>query len=74
MSQARHTVSVVYSPVSVTYGCSCGWRHTELRRQNALARSSKLRAALRAHGNAAGVVLAEPAVPSGMWFLNRRRR
>lgn len=29
--------------------CSCGWRHTETSRQNALGRASKERAAVAAH-------------------------
>lgn len=44
-----HEVTEHRSPTSVSYRCSCGWRHTELRRQNAFARAAKLRAALREH-------------------------
>lgn len=29
--------------------CSCGWRHTETSRQNALGRATKMRAAVRRH-------------------------
>jgi hypothetical protein len=37
------------SPISITVRCQCGWQHTESRRQNALARASKMRAAIAKH-------------------------
>lgn len=35
--------------IRIVLTCSCGWKHSEPRRQNALARASKLRGAQRQH-------------------------
>lgn len=37
------------TPLSFITICSCGWRHSESRRQNALARTAKTKAAFRVH-------------------------
>lgn len=39
------------SRIAVTHlvTCSCGWRHTETSRQNALGRASKMRGAVNRH-------------------------
>lgn len=37
------------APLSITVRCQCGWSHTESRRQNALARAAKMRAAINKH-------------------------
>lgn len=48
-SEPQHEISERRSPVSVMLICSCGWRHTETRRQNARARQARLDAARRSH-------------------------
>jgi hypothetical protein len=40
------------SPVAILLICSCGWRRTITRKQNALARAAKVRAAWREHEQA----------------------
>ncbi len=44
-----HRITSVMSPADEMVFCSCGWRHTVTRRQNALARAAKVRAAIRRH-------------------------
>jgi hypothetical protein len=44
-----HYITETRSPVAVIWRCSCGWSHRETRRQNALARAAKLRAAANKH-------------------------
>jgi hypothetical protein len=45
----KHEISSRNSPVSVITMCSCGWSHTETRRQNAWARAAKIKSAVRGH-------------------------
>lgn len=49
MASDGHIVTVRYSPVSVLWICSCGWSTQQSRRQNAWARTAKLRAAYTKH-------------------------
>lgn len=44
-----HEMSQRTTPVSVIVVCSCGWSRSVSRRQNALARSAKVRAAYHSH-------------------------
>jgi hypothetical protein len=44
-----HDITVRLSPIAAIALCSCGWTRTVTRRQNALARTSKLQAAMNAH-------------------------
>ena len=44
-----HFVEEKRSPISVIAACDCGWRRQFSRRQNALARTAKVRAAIRRH-------------------------
>lgn len=46
---AEHRIASWPAPDNVTLRCSCGWVHRESRRQNALARSAKERAAVAKH-------------------------
>lgn len=46
---SAHKIVEKASPVSVILRCSCGWSHQIDRRQNALARAAKVRAAKREH-------------------------
>jgi hypothetical protein len=62
MTPAEHVVAERMSPVDVTVRCSCGWSARQSRRQNALARAEKLRAAESQHLR--DVVLAELAACS----------
>lgn len=45
----KHEIAEYVSPVGVTWRCSCGWSTQQSRRQNALARAAKLKAAARKH-------------------------
>jgi hypothetical protein len=49
MTDAGHVITEYESPVAITARCVCGWSHRETRRQNALARASKINAAKRKH-------------------------
>lgn len=44
-----HSITERRSPINITVRCTCGWVHTETRRQNALARAAKVRAAIDKH-------------------------
>jgi len=44
----EHKLTHRESPIAVMVFCSCGWTHSEPRR-NALARAAKMRAAIRRH-------------------------
>lgn len=44
-----HDMTAFTSPINVTVRCSCGWRRTIDRRQNALARAAKVRTAIAEH-------------------------
>lgn len=50
-----HQITSTYTPVSERLVCSCGWRHTETRRQNALARAARVRAVVRKHLETVGI-------------------
>jgi hypothetical protein len=41
--------SMDYSPLRVTLRCACGWSESFTRKQNALGRAAKVRAAMRKH-------------------------
>lgn len=45
----KHEMSQSVSPISVTIRCTCGWHRQITRRQNALARTAKVRAAFNEH-------------------------
>lgn len=47
-----HEIETRTSPVGYHATCTCGWFHTERRKQNALARAAKMKAAIRAHYDA----------------------
>lgn len=49
LSAPDHKVVELTSPVAVILRCSCGWTRQFDRRQNALARVAKVRAAKREH-------------------------
>lgn len=44
-----HEITTRTTPISYILTCTCGWSHTEKRRQNALARAAKIEAARRKH-------------------------
>lgn len=48
-----HDIEERRTPIAILITCSCGWHSQITRRQNALARASKVRAAIRAHLNTA---------------------
>lgn len=50
-----HLISERRAPALILIKCSCGWNYCESRRQNALARHAKIRAAIRRHLKEAGV-------------------
>jgi hypothetical protein len=45
----EHVINQRRSPINVLLICSCGWTWSISRQQNALARSAKARAAIKAH-------------------------
>lgn len=45
----EHWMTERTSPINVQVSCTCGWVRTISRRQNALARAAKVRAAYREH-------------------------
>jgi hypothetical protein len=45
----EHIVEERRSPISIILRCSCGWRREITRRQNALARAAKVKAAIHLH-------------------------
>jgi hypothetical protein len=47
--QSEHTITEWYDRAAVHVTCTCGWSRKFLRRQNALARASKVRAARADH-------------------------
>ena len=47
--RVKHDITVRLSPLIAKALCSCGWSFTVTRRQNALARKSKLDAAMKLH-------------------------
>lgn len=49
MKEITHNVSIASGPLRAAAVCSCGWRHLEYKRQNALGRASKLRGAANRH-------------------------
>lgn len=46
---AGHVLREKYAPTCVILYCSCGWRHTESRQQNAMARAARINAASGRH-------------------------
>lgn len=59
-----HKIVELTSPVSVILRCSCGWAKQFDRRQNALARAQKVRAAKAEHERqAANSPIAKPRGP-----------
>jgi hypothetical protein len=62
----EHHICGWYAPDSVTLRCDCGWHHRETRRQNALGRAAKERAAVSAHER-------EIAPAKVVTWLTRRR-
>lgn len=57
-----HHMSEIRSPVTVSLVCDCGWRHRESRKQNAMARAAKIRAAGRRHLAAIAVIASARAL------------
>jgi hypothetical protein len=45
----KHEITERRSPAAILILCTCGWSRAVLRRQNALARASKVRAARAEH-------------------------
>lgn len=45
----KHYVQTTVTPAYERLSCECGWSHMELRNQNAYARKSRIRAAIRYH-------------------------
>jgi hypothetical protein len=49
MKDVIHDITERRSPINIVVRCSCGWSRTFTRKQNALARAAKVRAAVDAH-------------------------
>jgi hypothetical protein len=49
MTETKHETSEHRSPVAILLRCSCGWSRQISRKQNALARAAKVKAAWREH-------------------------
>lgn len=50
--KVEHEITQRKTPLSYLLVCTCGWSHSETRRQNAWARAAKLRSAEAAHWRA----------------------
>jgi hypothetical protein len=44
-----HDITQLRSPTHILITCTCGWRTQIIRKQNALARASKVRSAIHRH-------------------------
>lgn len=45
----EHKITMASGPLRSIVLCSCGWRHEEPRKQNALGRASKMKGAANRH-------------------------
>lgn len=45
----KHEITERPTPINYLVMCTCGWQYQTTRRQNARARASKIRAAIRQH-------------------------
>jgi hypothetical protein len=61
VSEQRHEISERRSPTHILVFCTCGWRHEVSRRQNALGRAAKARAAVNRHLQAVVEIRSESA-------------
>lgn len=56
----KHVVATRYAPGAVLISCTCGWSRQISRRQNALARAQKVKAAIREHYRIADAQQGQP--------------